>query len=842
MSDNEVIISDANVRNAPVYRLVASGGKTHICEYATNAPVYVIDGEISGGAQVMTTEERLATTPDEGKLIYDSELEAMFVGDGVTPGGVLVGGGGEGTVTGIEASVSGNTATIEATGSTTSVNLVGAGRVALTENASGDIVITGQTYTAGTGIALVNGSTITLTGTTATAAWNSGDGITFVNGNTVSYAANYLGKYPFVPSAVNPYRYIMKNIQMFGALDKSHQYALTRFTLEVYSTFSRMGITIRDLTSNVDVCQTAPFIKDSEGNPVTSVEGLIENLPNEIFLSASTASVHTYALLSIDKSKIDYSTFPHDFTVQHNSYSERGIHPDAVHPPMDCCNYIEDNNYQELITVGPVGTGAMFTSLRAAIESLYVDKTPETGTVYPMPKNFHCARASYSRKIRVQLSGGTFSATSLWIPPWVEIVGEGADRTFIVRENLNPYPVLQVPLQSKVRNLTIQSDSNHYCIHSDMGQTNDPDRDNVQQLFKNVVLIGGSTQNAWLFGCGVIGGEHIVFDGVSAWHTRPPDASSDAAFGFHNTEAARVPSSIVLRGCNSKDFTKKSLTLASNGNHPCTCTIENSDFHCVFYQNSINWVTENAYDMISWDIRGDYDGPIDYEITLEVLKVPAGYEVSGTAKEILFGEVDELGYGNQLIREGTVHAESTSGGSSITSPVSLAARLGDCSAVGASKTLTINGASITLEVDFSAMTNAQVIAAINTELGQTMISQGDLGKQIYADTGYTRRMTNRTGATIPKGRFVARDLTFVSGTGNFGIKLAGPDDEIFGWTIRDILNGSSGDVIITKRVHFSYIYNSTGIVGAWGVNANGEIDGNAEVKKGIINDGFIEIF
>lgn len=78
----------------------------------------------------MTTTERTAITPDAGVMIWDTDLEKLFIGDGSTAGGVEVeGGGGEGTVTGIEASVDGGTATITATGSTTSVKLTGTGGV-----------------------------------------------------------------------------------------------------------------------------------------------------------------------------------------------------------------------------------------------------------------------------------------------------------------------------------------------------------------------------------------------------------------------------------------------------------------------------------------------------------------------------------------------------------------------------------------------------------------------------------------------------------------------------------------------------------------------------------------
>lgn len=54
------------------------------------------DGPCQGGggssakAKNMTSEERLAITPDPGQLIYDTTLDLLFVGDGSTEGGVQV--------------------------------------------------------------------------------------------------------------------------------------------------------------------------------------------------------------------------------------------------------------------------------------------------------------------------------------------------------------------------------------------------------------------------------------------------------------------------------------------------------------------------------------------------------------------------------------------------------------------------------------------------------------------------------------------------------------------------------------------------------------------------------
>lgn len=48
----------------------------------------------SANAKPMTSAERMAITPKEGELIWDTDLDILYVGDGTTVGGVSVDGGG----------------------------------------------------------------------------------------------------------------------------------------------------------------------------------------------------------------------------------------------------------------------------------------------------------------------------------------------------------------------------------------------------------------------------------------------------------------------------------------------------------------------------------------------------------------------------------------------------------------------------------------------------------------------------------------------------------------------------------------------------------------------------
>ena len=45
----------------------------------------------------ITTADRTGLTPDIGEIIYDTDLDAYYGGDGSTAGGIAIGGGGGGT-------------------------------------------------------------------------------------------------------------------------------------------------------------------------------------------------------------------------------------------------------------------------------------------------------------------------------------------------------------------------------------------------------------------------------------------------------------------------------------------------------------------------------------------------------------------------------------------------------------------------------------------------------------------------------------------------------------------------------------------------------------------------
>ena len=139
---SDTIISDAGSNDPPLFRVTSSNNVTTIRDYATNTPRFIVNGTI-GGVEVMTTAQRTAITPEDGQLIYDSQLETLYVGDGHTVGGVAVGsgGGGGGATPVIQAAVSGNTASVTLENGGGNVKFVGMNGTTLTAGPSGEIRI-----------------------------------------------------------------------------------------------------------------------------------------------------------------------------------------------------------------------------------------------------------------------------------------------------------------------------------------------------------------------------------------------------------------------------------------------------------------------------------------------------------------------------------------------------------------------------------------------------------------------------------------------------------------------------------------------------------------------------
>ena len=104
------------------------------------------------------------------------------------------------------------------------------------------------------------------------------------------------------------------------------------------------------------------------------------------------------------------------------------------------------------------------------------------------------------------------------------------------------------------------------------------------------------------------------------------------------------------------------------------------------------------------------------------------------------------------------------------------------------------------------------------------------------NTGFRRRLTNSTGATLAANRLVKR-------AGDATIAYAGPGDAVLGWLPEAIANGATGDVIISKVIFGAFLsISGAGTSGQFGLAANGQIDFSASTKVGELYSGVARLY
>lgn len=602
---------------------------------------------------------------------------------------------------------------------------------------------------------------------------------------------------PFGDELSNDFlRRFVKNIWVYGA-DTSHVYILKQIEIQLF----RRTVLLHDLTTGTDVA------KWSVTSTVTDYTGQ----PRYVKLVQGSLPTYTgvYAVVEFDWTQATTQTS------NYTTAAQAGIHSSQLRSDEMVMDYLDRDVWHEVIGVG---AGQTFATLRLAVESLYDSPGVDT-----------CARCCYDHQILIDLrDAGAFNASFLKIPMFVGVRGLGTDKTFIDKESDATDAMLETHLETKFLDLTIRSNTGdggawngEYCLHSDdfnrVSKPTTPNR-RIRQAFTRLAMVGGPLQNAWLFGCGVSSGQHIRFTDVRADRLRADTSLAD--FGFHNTAitASARPAVVELIGCKSSNtLGTGALVLSLGGGNRCRLTLIGSDLGLVA-QGVTGASADRAVDRYEWQIGGMYAGPVvQSDAGMVVLQTTLGLAVTGTAAPVIFGSVDELGRGDLCVEDATAKA--------------IGARLGDCTTVN--KTLTIAGQTWTANGNYTAQSNAAVLAAMNAVLTVAPVSVVNIQWEVFADCGQTRRLLNSSGVAIPAGRLVKK-------TGVNTIAMASGDDDVYGVVPRQILPGLSGLVIANRLVHRNYI-NSSAADGKYGVTA-GALDAGAATKKLVIEGGIARLY
>lgn len=645
---------------------------------------------------------------------------------------------------------------------------------------------------------------------------------------TTAAAINVGAKIPFSDDMIGDVflRQMIRSIWLYGC-DPTHEYAVSFFEVRNLSgPLTRFQIQITDVTTGTLACSARYQVALTEDYATFTAR-----LPGKVKVSDYLLGTPTLIYGVVD---IDWSAVSDLFlNSQSATMATGGIHASRCLSVEMIADHLDRDYWHQVIRCG---AGETYTTLRDAVEATY---SPLSGSTLIKGSPI-CEFAHYHNRVLIDIvDDGDFEATGLYLPDWVDVRGNGMDRTFIRRENTDPEPLIEQRATGKFFDCTLISETaSEYCIHSDDFNRNasgDKDQNvRLRQSYKRLRLQGGTGHNGWLFGNGMSSGQVIEFEDVVGEHV---DASAtEPAFGFHNSgptlsspalKSSFKPAHVIMRGCGSPD--QKPIEL-STLEPSAICTLTLIDCHFPGYiqvetSSGLEVTSDLARERNAWRIGGRHDGPwlrLD-PVGENVLKTTAGQTPSGDAAALIFGNVDDLGRGEKWIAGNP--ADGTG--------YSLGERLGDCS--GTSKTLTIGGETHTFNTDLRAVANATIISQINASITSYPVSIVDVQLEWVPDAAPKRRVTNSTGATIPKGRFIKF-------TGATTVALCGAGERPEGWTHREILNGSDGYIVQTKRITDDYIDGASSSTGEWGITTAGTLDYAAGTKLGRTIGGIVEVY
>ncbi|MCH4243767.1 hypothetical protein [Acinetobacter gerneri] len=222
----------------------------------------------------------------------------------------------------------------------------------------------------------------------------------------------------------------------------------------------------------------------------------------------------------------------------------------------------------------------------------------------------------------------------------------------------------------------------------------------------------------------------------------------------------------------------------------------------------------DSYDHAEWRVSGYGNGPflfvnrvagfcLRFKSTTKGINTSVRFDTSSTAYPLLIknnqSNSDASLYidGREFIdgyiaQDGSVDlaaqawgckdlSESIYAYDSTTNYTSLAKRLGNCSSSSKALGVIVNGSTstITFNKDYTAMTNAHIIAEINAQLTNATADLYPYGRDYYPEmTDVSEAVYNSSSTYIPKGSVVTKS--------NGKVKLANSNDKIFGVALDDI--------------------------------------------------------
>ena len=476
---------------------------------------------------------------------------------------------------------------------------------------------------------------------------------------------------------------------------------------------------------------------------------------------------------------------------------------------------------------------------------------------------------------------------------WVDIVGEGIGETILWAElpyddaqigasiDGNTYPrdkyqaIYNYSGNSTISDLTIVCKNLRYTNHQDDGRGANKSRtyENVEMIFKG----NKGYLKAW--GCGdhtgesttVIGGiSHSDSGDVFAVHNniRFDDSSS---WDFKDHTFTSMGSKIAIELQNDGSLLKDKFNIVG-------CSFGGMSYIINYVDVWLSGNTtqgNDTFDHAEWRLTGHSNEPFLFNnnvangLALRVKSKSTGasstvrFDKSSSAFDLLVKNKrvnadTSLSYkydfvDSYLVKDGSNGLSGQAIGGVDLSDVnywydsgvnytSLAKRLGNLSSSAKSLKIVVDGVTSTVNFnkDYSAMSNAQILAEINAQLTNATADLYNYGREYYPQMPDVSELCyNNTTTYIAKGSVVTKQGGF--------IKLANGNDDVFGVTLEDIpvmQTASDGEIkgsgLVLKRgyiltdkskAHFVLADNQSLAVGTRFAVSNGQLVTDVNGKK-----------
>jgi hypothetical protein len=433
--------------------------------------------------------------------------------------------------------------------------------------------------------------------------------------------------------------------------------------------------------------------------------------------------------------------------------------------------------YTRTVTVKPDGTGD-YTTLKLAIAAVGGGTTAKKRVLY-------------------KVYPGIYTDTNYYIPNFADVLGVGQRDEIWFKGYLAPSSALTTITNtqtfwmnqtSKISNIKVTAQNMRYPIHSDSGASgyeayqeiddcwvehlgNDEAREWQANNGGNPSAVWGS-EHTW--GCGTHS-RQIIISRRTTWK------SATSPFYFHTNKDFAFPNYIELDDsqviCTSPTGNALVVQCLGSGT-PDRFVVKNSRIDGNLRYNPspiLSAKAENYRGNFNTEVETFISGssPVAWEAVysgtanvLELRSVEASgskVEVSGDAAEVLFGVTPDaipggVGFAGRIYSSHAITCVNGFQG------ISLANRLGDCSTTNLTLNILFDDSVskvLTLNLDYSAMSNAAIISDLNTKLADAERSFYEINP--YANVAPIYQLDrevslkNTDSQVIIKGDIVAYD-------------------------------------------------------------------------------------